>query len=388
MERTKYLERIQAQFRVHPICALLGPRQVGKTTLARMYAAKNPSQEVIFFDLENPLDLARLANPLLALSDYANQLIIIDEIQRKPDLFPILRVLVDEPDKNRRFLILGSASRDLIQQSSETLAGRIGYLELAPFSLDEIKEKRELHWLRGGFPRAFLANTNEDSSIWRQAYITTFLERDIPNLGFQIPSQHMRRFWLMLSHYHGQIFNASEIGRSLGISDHTVRKYLDILAGTFMMRVLTPWFENLAKRQVKSPKIYFRDSGILHTLVGIQNKEQLDIYPKLGASWEGYSLEEVVRHFDATPEECYFWATQSGAELDLLLLKNGKRIGFEIKYSDHPKITPSMKIALHDLKLDKLYIIIPGNSSFPLDDKIRVIGIDHLHNLSYITHLT
>jgi predicted AAA+ superfamily ATPase len=375
MQRPKYLEDIEIQFRIHPVCALLGPRQVGKTTLARMYLEKHLQEEAQFFDLENPLDLARLENPMLALSKLSNQLIVIDEIQRRPELFPVLRVLVDEPNKKRKFLVLGSASRDLIRQSPETLAGRIGYIELMPFSLDEAKNT-DLLWLRGGFPRAFLAANNEESFLWRQSYITTFLERDIPHLGFQIPPQQIRRFWLMLVHYHGQIFNASELGKSLGISDHTVRRYLDILAGTFMVRILAPWFENLEKRQVKSPKIYFRDSGILHALLGIQNEGELDVYPKLGSFWEGFALEEVIRQIHAMPEECYFWATQSGAELDLLIVKNGKRMGFEFKYTDAPKVTSSMKIACNDLKLDHLYVIFPGKQSFPLTEQITACGLD------------
>ncbi|MBS0621564.1 MAG: ATP-binding protein [Verrucomicrobia bacterium] len=370
MLRPKFLKEIELQFRVHPVCALLGPRQVGKTTLARMYAQ---DREVAYFDLENPLDLARLENPMLTLSKFSKQLVIIDEIQRLSDLFPFIRVLVDA-DPSRKFLILGSASRDLIQQSSETLAGRIGYIELMPFSLSEVKEQTSL-WLRGGFPKAFLASNIEESYLWRQAYISTFLERDIPNLGFQIPPQQMRRFWLMLAHYHGQIFNASELGRSLGVSGHTIRKYLDILAGTFMVRILLPWFENLGKRQIKSPKIYFRDSGILHALLGIRTESDLDHYPSLGAFWEGFALEETIRRYDA--ESCYFWASQSGAELDLLLLHHGKRLGFEFKFTERPKVTPSMRISLQDLKLDHLYVVIPGDQTFPLTDQITVQGLGY-----------
>jgi predicted AAA+ superfamily ATPase len=340
-----------------------------------MYVEEYCKEKVEFFDLENPLDLARLENPMLTLSRLNNQLIVVDEIQRRPELFPVLRVLVDEPKANRKFLILGSASRDLIRQSSESLAGRIGYTELMPFSLEEIPDC-ELLWLRGGFPLAYLASNSQDSYQWRQSYISTFLERDIPNLGFHIPPEQIRRFWLMLAHYHGQIFNASEIGKSLGISDQTARKYLDILVGTFMIRQLTPWFENLGKRQVKSPKIYFRDSGILHALLGIRDETQLNIHPKLGAFWEGFALEEIIRQAHATVEECYFWKVQGGAELDLLIIKDGKRIGFEVKYTDRPKITPSMKIAYEDLKLDHLYLIFPGKVSFPLAEHITAHGIE------------
>jgi len=370
VDRSKYLKLIELQFRVHPACGILGPRQVGKTTLAKMFLEQHFQENFRFFDLENPLDLARLENPMLALSKLTHQLIVIDEIQRRPDLFPIIRVLIDEKEKRRKFLLLGSASRDLIRQSSETLAGRIGYLELMPFSLDEVDHNSVLLWLRGGFPLSYLASSDEDSFLWRQSYISTFLERDIPNLGFQIPPQQMRRFWLMLVHYHGQIFNASELGKSLGISDHMVRKYLDILSGTFMVRILLPWFENLGKRQVKSPKIYFRDSGILHALLGIRNEAEMDVHPKMGSFWEGFALEEIIRQTGASSEECYFWGTQAKAELDLLIIKNSKRIGYEFKYTDHPKITPSMRIACEDLKLEHLYVIYPGAETFPLAEKI------------------
>ena len=375
MNRRRYLELIKTHFRVHPICALLGPRQVGKTTLAKMYIEKYFHKDTHFFDLENPLDVARLENPMLALKNVSQKLIVIDEIQRRPELFPVLRVLVDRENKEQQILILGSASRDLIRQSSETLAGRIGYIELFPFSLLEVKETKQL-WLRGGFPRSYLASSDADSYLWRQNYITTFLERDIPSLGFNVSPQQMRRFWLMLAHYHGQIFNASELGKSLGVSDHTVRKYLDILAGTFMIRVLSSWFANLKKRQIKSPKIYFRDSGILHALLGISDETQLHVYPKLGSFWEGFALEEVIRTFEASQEECYFWATQADAELDLLIIKNGKQIGFEFKYTDVPKITKSMRIAQKDLNLDHLGVIYPGDKIFPLAKNIVAYGLE------------
>ncbi|OGN54419.1 MAG: hypothetical protein A2Y28_04855 [Chlamydiae bacterium GWC2_50_10] len=375
MERRKYLKTIEMHFRIHRACAILGPRQVGKTTLAKMFLDHVSPKSFHFFDLENPLDQARMENPMLALSKLTDRLIVIDEIQRAPELFPVIRVLIDDKQKQQQFLILGSASRDLIRQSSETLAGRIGYMELMPFSLDEVDHDSELLWRRGGFPLSYLANSDEESFLWRQSYIATFLERDIPNLGFQISPRQMRRFWLMLVHYHGQIFHASELGKSLGISDHMVRKYLDILAGTFMIRILLPWHENLEKRQIKSPKIYFRDSGILNALIGIRNQAEMDTYPKMGSFWEGFALEEMIRQTEAASEECYFWGTQSKAELDLLILKNGKRIGFEFKYTDAPKITPSMRIACEDLNLDHLYVVYPGTETFALSENITARGL-------------
>jgi predicted AAA+ superfamily ATPase len=379
MERREYLRNIELHFGIHSVCALLGPRQVGKTTLAKMFIEKHPKEKVHFFDLENSFDLSRLENPMLSLSKLSDCLIVIDEIQRRPELFPVIRVLVDEKGKRRKFLILGSASRDLIQQSSETLAGRIGYVELMPFSLTET-EHLEMLWIRGGFPLSYLAKSDEESFLWRQSYISTFLERDIPNLGFHIPPAQIRRFWLMLSHYHGQTCKSAEIGKSLGISDYTVRKYLDILVGTFMIRQLSPWFENLGKRQVKLPKIYFKDSGILHALIGLRNESELNLYPRLGSFWEGFALEEMIRQSHALPEECYFWGTQGGAELDLLIVKNGKKTGYEFKYADNLKVTSSMKIALEDLKLDHLYVIYPGNHEFPLADQITARGLQVMTN--------
>jgi hypothetical protein len=375
MKRGRYLDEIGDQFKIHPVCALLGPRQVGKTTLAKMYVEKFHDKKAHFFDLENPLDLARLENPMLALSYFKDHLLVIDEIQRKPELFPILRVLADDQKKNNQYLILGSASRDLIRQSSESLAGRIGYIELTPFSIDETGESEKL-WVRGGYPRSFLANNESESSRWREDYVTTFLERDIPLLGFQIPPEQIRRFWQMLTHFHGQIFNATEIACSLGVSDHTVRRYLDILVGTFMVRLLQPWYENIGKRQTKSSKIYFRDSGIYHSLIGVQNFEALQSYPKLGSDWEGFALEETIRMNEADSNDCYFWRTHSGVELDLLIIKNGKRHGYEFKYTDSPETTRSMQVALNDLNLDSFTLVFPGKDRFPLTDKIIAQGLD------------
>lgn len=380
MKRPQLLEQIQFNSQVHPITALLGPRQSGKTTLAHMYAQAFYPEDFHVFDLENPADITRLEKPMLAIGQITKKLIIIDEIQRRPDLFPVLRVIVDDPENTHLFLILGSASRDLIKQSSESLAGRIGYIEVMPFSSQETHETEQL-WVRGGFPKSYLADSLEKSVAWRKNYITTFLEQDIPNLGFQIPPQQLRRFWLMLAHYHGQTFNGSELGRSLAISNHSVKKYLDILVGTFMVRALEPWFENINKRQVKAPKIYFRDSGILHTLLTLDTQEQLYSNPKVGASWEGFALEETIRSAQVTSSECFFWATHADAELDLLIMRSGKRLGFEFKYTDNPRTTKSMHVALEDLKLDQLYVVAPVTTSYVLDKKITVCGLGHLDEL-------
>ena len=376
MLRQKFLTLIEQHFQVHKVCALLGPRQCGKTTVSKDFAKLYQIPNINIFDLENPLDLERLNEPMLALSDLQG-FVIIDEIQYKPNLFPILRVLAD--NKNIKFLVLGSASRDLIKQGSETLAGRIGYIEMTPFDISETFEVNRL-WLRGGFPLSYLSKDEELSVMWRQNYIKTFLERDIPNLGFSIPAAQLRKFWIMICHYHGGIFNASELGKSLGISYHTAKHYLEILEGTFMIRVLQPWYENLKKRQVKTPKIYFRDSGIYHTLLGLNNNELLSHSPKLGASWEGFALEQIIRFYKVEPEECYFWASHSTAEIDLLIFKNGRRIGFEFKYTDTPKITPSMKLSLEYLKLDQIKVIFPGNIKFKLSEQIEAVGLESLVN--------
>lgn len=372
MQRPYYLAQVQRQFEITPCVALLGPRQSGKTTLATNYA-KRSDAEITYFDLENPIDLAQLNNPMLALEPLRG-LIVIDEIQLRPDLFPILRVLIDQ-HLARQFLILGSASRDLIQQSSESLAGRISYLEVMPFSYDETDHVDKL-WLRGGFPLSYLAQTDLHSYDWRQAYITTFLERDIPALGFKIPANTIRRFWMMLTHYHGQMLNTSELGQSLGVAHTTIRHYLDILTGTFMIRELTPWIENIKKRQVKTSKIYFRDSGLYHALLGIADLKALRFHPKLGASWEGFAMEEIIRHHHARPEECYFWGVHSQAELDCLIIKDGKKLGFEFKYSDAPVLTTSMSQSLENLNLDRLTVIYPGKKNYRLSEKIEVIGLE------------
>ena len=374
IQRVYFLNIIQGIFQDHAVCAILGPRQCGKTTLARQFIRQYSLSPVHFFDLENSFDLGRLDNPMLALSALHGT-VVIDEIQRMPDLFPVLRVLADTTPL--RFLILGSASRTLIRQSSESLAGRIGYLDLPPFGLREVNEHNKL-WIRGGFPKSYLAKTDKGSFSWRAFYIRTFLEQDIPNLGFNIPARSLHRFWMMLAHYHAQLFNASELSRSLSLSNHTIRKYLDILEGTFMIRTLQPWFENVGKRQVKKVKMYFRDTGILHNFLGLLNREAVERHPKLGASWEGFVLEELLRHYEVPPAHAYFWRTQAGAELDLLIHHQGKKLGFEFKYTDRPQITPSMRIALQDLHLDRLIIVYPGPHSFVLSPSITVMSIQDL----------
>lgn len=374
--RQNFLKRIDFAFRVNPVVAILGPRQCGKTTLSKQFLSRQDTEfpPENYFDLENDRDIERLKDPMLTLSRLSG-LIVIDEIQKIPELFSQLRVLVDNKQLKQKYLILGSASRDLIKQSSETLAGRISYLELTPFALTEVGESEKL-WERGGYPLSYLAEDIDISVAWRKAFIKTYLEKDIPNLGIEIPAESLRRFWMMLTHYHGSIFNASELGRSLGLSHKTIRKYVDILTGTFMIRQLQPWFENIGKRQVKSPKIFMRDSGIYHTLLGINSLQELQIHPKLGASWEGFALEAIINYYQAEQEECYFWATYQQAELDLLIKKNGKSLGFEFKYSGAPKLTKSLQIAFENLKLDCLTVIYPGDISYPLSDSIQVVGLE------------
>lgn len=376
IDRLNLIQQINDAFEVAPVCALIGPRQCGKTTLAK-YIATTKSNPTHFFDLEDERDQNRLKDPLLALENREG-FIVIDEIHHAPDLFKTLRVLVDQ-GKNQQFLVLGSASHKLLQQSSETLAGRISYIQMHPFALFEVNNDRILH-TRGGFPHSFLAKTDRVSFAWRKNYITTFLERDIRDFGLTMSTQNIRRFWNMVAHYHGQIFNASEIGTALGLNYKTVQNYCDVLESTFMVRRLMPWIENLKKRQVKAPKLYLTDSGLLHNFLGITNYDDLLGHPKLGASFEGFAIEQIIAKLQVDSESCFYWRTHNGAELDLLVLKDGKKHGFEFKYSLKPTITNSIRSALEDLKLDFITIITPGKDSYHIHNQVCVRGIQDYVN--------
>jgi predicted AAA+ superfamily ATPase len=370
IQRSADLALIQAALRRSRVVALVGPRQCGKTTLARQFVS---ADSLNYFDLEDPASLARLSEPETALRPL-RKLVVIDEVQHRPELFSLLRVLADRKPLPARFLILGSASPELLRQSSETLAGRLETVPLEGFRLSDLGPGAQgRHWLRGGFPLAYIARTEADSLTWRRQFLQTFLERDMPQLGITIPATSLRRFWTMLAHYHGQVWNGAELARALAIGESTVRRYLDLMSGVFMARQLSPWFENLGKRQVKSPKIYVRDSGLLHTLLGISRQRDLEQHPKVGASWEGYAVEEVLKSF--RPDEAYYWATHNGAELDLLLFKNGRRIGIECKRADAPQLTPSMRTALADLKLDHLYVLYPGARRYTLGKNVEVMPL-------------
>lgn len=377
IRRTHEIEKINRLLRRHPIVGIVGARQVGKTTLARELIAAS-GKPAAYFDLEDPRDLARLSDPMLALKDL-KELVVIDEVQRMPGLFPVLRVLADTPRPKRRFLILGSASPSLLRQGSETLAGRIYYYQLDGFGLSEVGSLHFIQlWLRGGFPRSYLARTHAESEEWRRGFIRTFLERDLPQLGITIQSTALARFWRMLAHYHGQVWNSSEFGRSFGVSDTTVRDYLDLMSGGLVVQQLPPWHENISKRQVRAPKVYIADSGLLHTLLGLRTFRDVEGHPKMGASWEGFVIQQIVRHIGAHVEECFFWATYAGAELDLLIVRGNERIGFEIKHTSSPTITPSIRNALEDLKLKRLDVIHAGDSTFMLAPKVRAVSFSRI----------
>lgn len=373
IERVELLRQVEYGLKHSPVTGILGPRQCGKTTLAMEIGRR---VDASYFDLENPTDQARLANPQLALESLRG-VVILDEIQRRPELTLLLRVLADRNPLPCRFILLGSASPDLVRQASDSLAGRIHFVDMSGFTLEEVgHEQRERLWLRGGFPLSFLADTDDDSRRWRESFVRTFLERDMPQLGVQIPAETLRRFWTMISHNHGQFWNASEIGASLGVSHHTARKYLDLLTGAYVVRQLQPWFEHLGKRVVKSPKLYVRDSGLLHSLLGIPDHSALQGHPKLGASWEGFVIEQVLSW--AGERNAYFWATHSRAELDLMVVTKGKRWGFEVKYQDAPTVTKSMRIAMQDLKLERLWVVYPGQTSYAVDEKIECVTLQEM----------
>jgi predicted AAA+ superfamily ATPase len=367
-----------------PVVALLGARQVGKSTLAGLVASARGGP-VRRFDLEDRDDLALLAEPKTALESLRG-LVVLDEIQRAPNLFPTLRVLADRRGTPARFLVLGSASPDLLRQSSESLAGRIAFHELGPLAMDEVGvAAADRLWIRGGFPRSLLAGSDGASARWRRDFVRTFLERDLPQLGVTIPAATLGRFWAMLAHAHGGVLNSSEFGRSFGVAHTTVRRWLDLLCATFVVRLLPPWHENLAKRQVKSPKVYLTDTGLLHSLLDLETRESVLRHPRCGASWESFAMDGVVRRLRARRDQCYFWATHASAELDLLVVAGGRRLGFEFKRTTAPAVTPSMRIALEDLRLESLTVVHAGKRSFPLGDRIRAVALrDHRRELAPI----
>lgn len=375
IQRQALQRRVERALRRCRSVALLGPRQCGKTTLARSLAAASTA---VYFDLENPADVARLQEPMLALESLRG-LVVLDEIQRRPDLLPVLRVLLDRQPLPARFLLLGSAAPDIIRGASETLAGRIEFVDMQGFDVLEVgPHRRDQLWTRGGFPPSFLAESDQDSQQWRLDFIRTFVERDVRMFGYDLPPEMLRRFLVMVAHYHGQIWNASDIGRSLQISHPTARRYLDLLSGAFVIRQLPPWFENAGKRVVKSPKVYIRDSGLLHTLLGLDSFHALTGHPKLGASWEGFALENMLTVLPA--RQAYFWATHAGAELDLFYLGHGQRLGIEFKYTSAPTVTRSMHVAMADLKLDHLYVVHAGATEFRMAEKITATGLSALMN--------
>jgi hypothetical protein len=373
IDRLRHLERLAWLSRTFPVVAILGARQVGKTTLARAFG-ETWSGPVTRLDLERAADLALLADPELVLAPLQG-LVILDEIQRRPELFPVLRVLVDRPGSDTKFLVLGSASPDLLRQSSESLAGRIGYHRLHGLALDEVgMAALDRLWLRGGFPRSFLAPGEAESAEWRRSFLQTFLERDLPQLGVRTPAETLRRFWSMVAHYHAQTWNGAEIARAFGVGESSVRRYLDLLTGALVLRQLPPWHINLGKRQVRSPKVFVEDSGLLHALLGIESSEDLVGHPKVGASWEGFLIKEIIERLNARAEECFFWATHTGAELDLLIVSGRRRLGFEVKRTTTPRLTRSMAVVLEDLDLERLDVIHAGEATFPLAQKVRAVA--------------
>lgn len=376
IERHALESAVRAALQRSPAVALVGPRQVGKTTLARSLLGHDSRVSLNssnWFDLEDPQVEAQLVTPMVALKDLRG-LVIIDEVQHAPELFKVLRVLIDRPDNPARFLLLGSASPKLLRQSSESLAGRLEVIEAGGFTLAETGAGQAAAlWWRGGFPRSFTATDDAASRIWRREFIRSTVERDLPQLGMNVAAPALYRFWSMLAHFHGQTWNAADPARSLGVNESTVRRYLDWLTQAYLVRQLQPWFANLGKRQVKAPKIYLRDSGLLHELLGIADPGALARHPKCGASWEGFALDQVLRI--ARPDEAYFWGTHAGAELDLLMFKDGRRVGVEFKRSDAPQLTPSMRIAIQDLALDELYVVYPGDRRYSLGQRVTAVPL-------------
>ena len=371
------LQRLRLLLREFPVVALLGARQVGKTTLARQLAATRTL--TTWFDLESPADLARLDDPGLELRPLRG-LVVLDEIHRLPEIFPLLRVLADRPRTPARFLVLGSASPQLLRQTSETLAGRVAFHQLDGFTTTEVDDIDRL-WLRGGFPRSYLARSEAASVRWRGSFVDTFLSRDVADLGGSVPPATLRRFWTMLAHWHGQTWNGAEFGRAFGVAHTTVRRYLDLLTSLFVVRQLAPWFENIGKRQVRSPKVYVADSGILHSLLGLPSRDALVSHPKVGASWEGFVVSQVITRLAARPEQCFHWATHSGAELDLLVAAGERRYGFEVKRAEAPRLTPSMRSAFQTLRLDRLDVFHAGTQSYGLAEGIRAMPATEMNSV-------
>lgn len=371
--RDHILDSVRGALSRSPVVVLSGPRQCGKTTLARQLLS---ADSLNYFDLEDPTSVLRLDEPMTALRQLQG-LVVIDEVQRRPDLFPVLRVLVDTEGANAQFLILGSASGDLLRQTSESLAGRAERIRMGGFTIDEVgTDSTDTLWRRGGFPRSYLASSEANSAAWRREFILTLLERDLPQWGVRVPAIALRRFWAVFAHYHGQIWSAAEAARTLGVSESTVRRYLDLLSDAFMIRQLPPYHANLSKRQVKSPKVYVRDSGLLHELLGIDSAKALLTHPKMGASWEGFALEQVLN--SESHDEAYFWATHQGAEMDLVLRRGSSLLGVEFKRADAPRVTKSMRIALEDLGLERVVVVHPGDRRYPLEDRVEAVPLGEL----------
>ena len=375
--RPEHLAALLRLLRRAPVVALVGARQVGKSTLARQAAAELGGS-VTTFDLENPRDLIRLDEPMLAL-EHLRGLVVLDEVQRRPDLFPVLRVLADRPRRPARFLVLGSASGDLLRQTSESLAGRLAVHELPGLNGNEVgAAATEKLWLRGGYPRSFTARNESESLAWREDLIRAYVERDLPAAGVRVSAVALRRFWMMLAHFHGQVWNGAELARACGVNEKTVRSYLDVLTSTFMVRQLQPWHENVGKRQVKSPKVYLSDTGLLHALLDLPTRHAVLGHWKAGASWEGFALQQIAARLGATAEQCFFWGLHSGAELDLLVVRGARRLAFEVKLTGSPKVTPSMRSAIESLGLQRLDVLYSGDTVFPLARDIRAVPVQKI----------